>query len=490
MANITAADKPRTIRFGVPIVLLLILLAILTGGLLQVAVHGQDRVASEASETIAAAAFNAERESLERLSRDYSWWNAAVENLVFDYSPVWVEENLDWLPENFGVSRVFVLGPKGEPIYAGLNAAPVAADDAAWSNPGLLALTARARARPDKPEESVSAYVGFADGEHLVSASKLLQEADTSGHPSYPDKAVLAVSYKIDEALLNRIEKNFHLSGLTVQARRPDDAALAELTLAGPGGDPLAWITWSPPQPGSRLLEWLALPLGIVFVLVAAVIGLIIARARRAGVALQRAFEARVAAQRQLEYSARHDPLTDLPNRALFLEHLTTAMAHAERYGTTFTLHYLDLDGFKEVNDTFGHPVGDDLLRELSARLRRIVRAADTIARFGGDEFAVLQRSTSNRDDADLLAQRMIDAVREPFDVAGHAVRVTLSIGIAFDTGGGDPEQIIRKADHSLYRAKDRGGGRFEHYDPGLDDHAIVSGNHEHDHHRVTTLEH
>lgn len=469
----TVPDRPGSIKFGSPIVLLLVLLALITGGLLQLAVNGQDRIAREASQTVAAAAFNAEREALDSLSRDYSWWNAAVQNLIFELNMDWVKENLDWLPENFGVSRVFVLGPRGEPVYGSLDTEPVAPDSAEWQNQAFLDLAARALSLPDEPGASASGYVNFPDGLHLVAASKLLEEGEPADHPPYPDKGVLAVTKKIDEQLLQEIEENFQLPGLELRLDGQVEESSAALALAGPDGDPVARVTWAPPQPGTRLLEELVLPLGIAFALVGGVIGLIVTRARRAGQELQQAFDARVAAQQELEYSARHDSLTDLPNRALFLEHLMSAIAHSERYGSSFTFHYLDLDGFKEVNDTFGHPAGDELLRELAARLRNIVRTADTIARFGGDEFAVLQRSSGDRETAGLLAERMIRAVEQPFEIAGDSLHVTLSVGIAFETGGDDPEEIIRNADRALYRAKRNGGNRFELYDAALDDHGI-----------------
>lgn len=471
----TLPDKPGSIKFGTPIALLLVMLALITGGLLQLAVNGQDRVAREASQTVAAAAFNAEREALDSLARDYSWWNAAIENLIFELNMDWVKENLDWLPENFGVSRVFVFGPGREPVYASLDTEPVDLDSAEWRNQTFLELVTLAESQPNEPGAFAAAYVNFSDGVHLVAASKLLEEGEPADHPPYPDKGVLVVTKKIDEMLLEAIEENFQLPGLELQLdpwEQEPGAALA-LALAGPDGDAVAGVTWAPPQPGTRLLEGLVLPLGIAFVLVGGVIGLIVTRARRAGQELQQAFDARVAAQQELEYSARHDSLTHLPNRALFMEHLMSAITHSDRYGSSFTFHYLDLDGFKEVNDTFGHLPGDELLRELAVRLRNIVRTADTIARFGGDEFAVLQRSSGERESAGLLAERMIRAVEQPFEIAGHSLHVTLSVGIAFETGGEDPEEIIRNADRALYRAKWNGGNRFELYDAALDDRGL-----------------
>lgn len=461
--------KPHAIRFGLPIGLLLLVLALLTVGLLQIAVKGQDRVALDASTTIARAALNAKHQSQEELVRDYSWWNAAVENLVFEFNLAWARENLDWLPDNFGVSEVFVFGPNREPVYTTLGDTPAEPDHPAWQNQDLIDVIERTQAQPNTPEAAITAYVKFTDGVRLISASKLLEETDKTGHPPYPEKGVLVVTRKIDQQFIGQVESDFQLRGLTLSTEPAGSTSAATLPLRGLSGQPVAYMIWTPPQPGTRLLEWLVVPLGAVFLLTGSVIAMIIVRARRASLALQQAFEARVAAQKKLEHSARHDPLTDLPNRMLFLEHLTTAIAHAVRHGSSFTLHYLDLDGFKNVNDTFGHPAGDDLLEQLASRFRLIVRTTDTIARFGGDEFAVLQRGTSDPEDARLLAERLIRAVEKPFEIEGHTTRVTLSVGIAFDIESEDPEEIIQMADRALYRAKREGGNRLACYDPSLD---------------------
>lgn len=466
-ATSSPSSTRRSTSFVTPIVLLLVVLAALTGGLLHIAVRGQDRIAREASETIANAALNAERESVSKLVRDYSWWNAAVENLIFDLNPAWIKDNLDWLHENFGVNRVFVLGPHREHRYSSLDAEPLRSDDEAWMVPAFLALIAEAESLPEEPGASSSGYVPFADGVHLVAASKLLEETDTAGHPPYPDKGILVVTQKMDEAFLTEVEHNFQLPNLELAAAPNSNESQTDLALSSADGKAAAYLVWTPARPGQRLLEWLRLPLGVTFVLVAAVIYLIIVRARRASRALQEALDARLAAQKQLEFAAQHDSLTGLPNRALFLEHLTNAIAHTARSGVAIAVHYLDLDGFKTVNDTHGHAVGDALLREAAERLWRIVRASDVVARFGGDEFAVLQREAADRKTAGWIADRIIEAMEVPFELEGRTVRVGVSDGIAFSTPETEPEDVLAAADDVMYRAKREGGGCFRIHEPG-----------------------
>ena len=177
----------------------------------------------------------------------------------------------------------------------------------------------------------------------------------------------------------------------------------------------------------------------------------------------QRRSEAKIA------HMARHDALTDLPNRVLLKERLELAVARARR-GEIVAVHLLDLDHFKNVNDTLGHPVGDKLLKAVTDRLRTLVRDTDTIARMGGDEFAIVQVALKHPADASALAQRVIEVVSEPHDIDGHQVVAGTSVGIAIGpTDGVGPDQLIRNADLALYRAKSDGRGVFRYFEPEMD---------------------
>ncbi len=174
-------------------------------------------------------------------------------------------------------------------------------------------------------------------------------------------------------------------------------------------------------------------------------------------------------AEERLVHIARHDPLTGLPNRLLFREGLDAALAEARR-GRGFALHCLDLDRFKEVNDTLGHPVGDALLREVAERVRGVLRETDTLARLGGDEFAVIQKGAEGREAAERLARRIVEVLARPFDLGGHQVGIGTSLGIAFAPGDAvEADVLMRDADMALYRAKAEGRGRWSFFDPEMD---------------------
>jgi diguanylate cyclase (GGDEF)-like protein/PAS domain S-box-containing protein len=163
--------------------------------------------------------------------------------------------------------------------------------------------------------------------------------------------------------------------------------------------------------------------------------------------------------ERALEHRAFHDDLTSLPNRALLLDRLRQATARAQRAGERFAVLYVDLDGFKPINDTFGHLTGDTVLVTAAGRLQAEVRAEDTVARLGGDEFAVLLEHPQIAGHAAEVAERLLAALRSPIDVDGGHVSVTASVGIAFAGGHERPLDVLRNADIAMYRAKRAGAG-------------------------------
>lgn len=198
----------------------------------------------------------------------------------------------------------------------------------------------------------------------------------------------------------------------------------------------------------------------------------------------QRRSEARVI------HMAQHDALTDLPNRVLLRDRLEQALAITRRGGPQLAVLMLDLDRFKEINDTLGHPTGDALLQSVATRLRTCIRDTALIARLGGDEFAVIEHMPHPVAEAAALAERVKQALSEPFDLGDHQVTTGTSIGIAVAPSDGiDSDQILKSADLALYRAKSSGRGTFHFFEPELDQlmharrnlerdmrHALVSG--------------
>jgi diguanylate cyclase (GGDEF)-like protein len=172
----------------------------------------------------------------------------------------------------------------------------------------------------------------------------------------------------------------------------------------------------------------------------------------------------------KIEYMAHHDALTDLPNRVLLNERLEHALSQSVHRQEMLAVHHLDLDQFKAVNDTFGHPAGDKLLKMVADRLRGLARETDTIARMGGDEFVIVHAPIDDPAETTALAQRIIALISEPFDLDGHQVTIGASIGIAVGPSDGlKPDLLLRNADLALYRAKGDGRGTFHFFEPAMD---------------------
>jgi diguanylate cyclase (GGDEF)-like protein/PAS domain S-box-containing protein len=172
--------------------------------------------------------------------------------------------------------------------------------------------------------------------------------------------------------------------------------------------------------------------------------------------------------EQEVEYQAYHDALTGLPNRMLFLDRLTVAVAHARRRQLPLAVMFLDLDDLKVVNDTLGHGAGDQLLQMVADRLASCLRQEDTLGRIGGDEFTLLLPDVSTQEDASAVAEKVIEQIQQPFVIGEDEVRVTTSIGIAmYPADGEDPETLLENADGTMYRVKEKGGAAYQFFSSG-----------------------
>jgi len=170
-------------------------------------------------------------------------------------------------------------------------------------------------------------------------------------------------------------------------------------------------------------------------------------------------------AEQHLEFLANFDPLTGLPNRRLFFDRIGQSLLNAKRQEHLVGLLYLDLDRFKEVNDSFGHAIGDLLLKEVAERLAQALRLSDSVARMGGDEFTVILTKIVEPEDAAIVARRIVDSLTKPFLLEGHPVSIGVSIGIGiYPLDGDDPDTLLKKSDTAMYRAKGAGSNLFRYY--------------------------
>jgi len=194
--------------------------------------------------------------------------------------------------------------------------------------------------------------------------------------------------------------------------------------------------------------------------------GILLTRLWRAEVRRAVSLEELAKSEAQIRELAYYDPLTNLPNRRFLLDRLTLGLSQAKRYQRSLAIMFLDLDNFKKINDTLGHDIGDELLKEVSLRLGACVRAGDTISRPGGDEFIIVLSEVTHPDDAALVADKIIKAINVPVKIADNTLNVSTSIGIAVYSinGSDDAQEFMKKADKAMYSAKAAGGNGYRFF--------------------------
>src|SRR5574339_419692 len=183
---------------------------------------------------------------------------------------------------------------------------------------------------------------------------------------------------------------------------------------------------------------------------------------------------ARIRAEERLQHMATRDALTGLPNRLLLHERLSQAIAQAKRGGRRVGVLFIDLDRFKNVNDTLGHRIGDELLKHVTQALSSALRESDLLARLGGDEFMVIVEDFDDPSVLGRIAQKLLDAIAQPFEIEEHDIYVTSSIGIAvYPDDSDDPEELLKHADVAMYRSKELGRNTYQFLDADLAQHRL-----------------
>jgi diguanylate cyclase (GGDEF)-like protein len=323
------------------------------------------------------------------------------------------------------------------------------------------AVAVMAKQDPTNPGRHTALIQRFMDRPAIVGAVAVGTETDlATGNARAP--IVVAVRY-IDAAMLNEISGHLLLTNL----HKIDEAAAPPgqhgLEFADAQGNPIARFAWKPTQPGGTIvgsvLPFIAVALGGFALLV----GLILRYMRRAAEEIR-------AGESQLRHLALHDPVCGLPNRIYFGERLETVINDVRAGGETAAVFYIDLDHFKDVNDTLGHHIGDELILSVTQRLSHIMRGEDLVARLGGDEFAIITHCASDSYSLQAIAGRIIAAVCAPYMISGHNIIIGASIGIAaIERRARDATDILRYADMALYRAKNEGRNRACIYDAAMD---------------------
>jgi diguanylate cyclase (GGDEF)-like protein len=405
----------------------------------------------------------------------------------------WVDENMAIpLRISFGHSQFYVLGADDTPIHAvheGVRVNPTLYESIKDAvKPLVETVRGRASAPVPAPDSiGLPPSITLRDSDSPLYAAGLMslfrRPAAVSVMRNVPrtenigrifGQVRLIVSIRFLDSLFLQQMSSRHLIEAPRFSRTRNPQRYEEvLPLIGSNGDLIGYMSWRPELPGTKVMHALApitaLTTGMM-VLIMTLLGLWLFRSMRQQRNTMEELKAREAQAQQL---ALHDTLTGLPNRAMLSGRLDQTLA----CGRNAALLLLDLDRFKHVNDTLGHPAGDMLIREFGHRLAGLVRDQDTVARLGGDEFAILCVEEGNAFDIDTLCQRILRTVGRSFNLAGTDAFVGVSIGVcAIPSAGSDRIDIMRKADIALYRAKAEGRNCYRIFTPAMDEMAKMRG--------------
>ena len=381
-----------------------------------------------------------------------------------------------FLTETYGQDEVYILNGEDRPLYAFADSKRGEPSDFERRRPNVEALIAEIRrgdhsklkTRPDTFSESQGHYRVLAgvqvarwaghivsvDGRPAVVAALTIVPNVNMDLLKGTPNLLLSVTY-IDEAFISEIGRSLLLNDLALTPQPAQRDGVVSEAFVGDDGIPAGYLSWTTRRPGQVLLTTI-LPLVAFGVFATAALSTSMFRR------LKRASEKLARRESQARHEAKHDALSGLPNRVHMLEKIEKFLRNraSPRGERRAVAAYIDIDRFKDINDTLGHEAGDQLVKAVAARLQARLRPQDFLSRFGGDEFAILC-SPAGPEGGAALAERIAQAFATPFDIDGQSIRVTASVGIAAAPDNGTTaDELMRHADIALYEAKNRGRDR------------------------------
>lgn len=446
--------------------LVVVLMLSAVGGIVWIAGYQTD-VAIAQQVRLATGALRIQADKLGTSAGDYGYWDDAVSAIVDKPDLAWIADNIGAGAEkSLGVGMSFVLDLHGKPLYSRIGGVDGAEDPARFFPQGFVEAHAAWKKLPHG--RTYSGVVPYGNSAILIAIAPVRAWQDASRPPT--GYSLLFVQL-LDGPMLEILSRDYELAALRIAQ---SDAMItdprATLSIRDGVGRTVSRLAWDPSRPGDDLLR-IALPFLAIFLLTLTALGAFVVR--------HAIGSAQLIVDR--EKKAFRDPLTGLANRALFFAEVDKAL---RRLGpaksspaksssgkpvagkSPVPVMYVDLDGFKLVNDTMGHGAGDVLLQQVAARLADCTRADDLVARLGGDEFAVLFTSPIGEAELKDIGERILQAVAMDYQLPAGPTRISCSIGIA---AGRDPEEgafdLIERADTALYRAKAAGRNRLEFHD-------------------------
>lgn len=470
---------PFSVRVIIPISLAMTLLVGMSATLALWSTARSDEHAIARQTKVLGHILDKEREYLSSAQGDISPDDDAVEALSGD------EIDLDYVDavlggeffDSYATHRIYVLDPQLRPVYAMHGGGRASIDSFAPDSEVLLGL-ARQLQTPDALSEidafehgrgdvpTVADFVMLDGRAALASVIPILGDTEDVVVP--PGKAYIHVAARfLDEGLADELKDDYLLDEPSFASDATLTDTQATIPILDRSGNVVAWFKWTADRPGHQILVESGPSVLAALLIGGLVIGLLLDRVRRDSRAVEKA-------QAQAEHRALHDPLTGLSNRAGFEDQCRRMRAELSRGGQPIALLALDLDRFKQVNDTLGHEAGDKLLRQVADRLRPLVREVDLVARLGGDEFVVLMQRVEGSAEATTLASRILAHIAEPYMIGSSDVRIGVSIGVAMASTPEEFDDLAQRADFALYEAKDAGRNQFKLFGTAAGDNVIA----------------
>ncbi|MCT7374898.1 putative bifunctional diguanylate cyclase/phosphodiesterase [Chelativorans salis] len=462
-----------TAKIVIPVFAIAAVVGVGVAGLLMWSSQQTDHVAIERQERLVQLVVSQLQTSIAHNQESVTVWDDAVRAVRDGADREWLDYNLgEWMHTYFGHDGAFILDPAGKLVYAfstEIEKGEEAFAEVAGPAAPLLKvvrtkmLTGDMEGVSDRMLSPGASDLVVVHGHPAVVSVKPIV-SDTGDIEQTPGEEYLHVAIRyLDGDFVTELEGDYLFEGM--RFAWTDERAEGEeaMPLQAVSGQVIGYFIWQPYKPGEAVLYRMApvllVILGLVLVTIATLLLVINQRSKKL-----KASEAR------MQFLALHDPLTGLPNRALFDQRLDDALRAVREAGARVAVLYLDLDRFKHVNDTLGHPVGDMVIREFAERLKALTGRGDTVARIGGDEFIVIMPKLRQAREVETLCQRIVETLERPFEVDGHQVFSGVSIGVAFAPAhGAERTELTRKADIALYHAKSAGRSRYAIFGNAMD---------------------
>jgi diguanylate cyclase (GGDEF)-like protein len=403
----------------------------------------------------------------------YSGWDEAITALA-EGDMEWIDSNLAFsLYSNVAFDRIYVLDPGARPLYAMYAGGKTGAERYEADRTAVAPLVEKL-----KGIDAVGALAAYDSGNATrvpgvaeialidgrpayVGVTAIMSENRDEGTEQIPGKESFLVGIRyLASVMTAELTEQYFIENPSFAAVASAERDVANFALKDEAGQTVGWFSWRPDRPGARMLAE-TLPAMIGALAIAGVVLVLLLRG------LRRTTKALEQGKADAEYQANHDTLTGLANRAFFNKQLEE-LAGGRNNQSNVALLALDLDRFKQVNDTLGHEAGDQLLREVGRRLTPLVEDADTVARLGGDEFAIILRRVQTADEVGALSNRIVAELGAPFLLAGRVAQIGVSIGVVIVPAGPAPRDLFAKADLALYAAKAAGRNTFRIFDEAM----------------------